>query len=178
MNKKLAWAAGLLLSGWQVAQAEVQVFEAWSLAAPAQVTQVPVYMTLTQMGSGTERLVGIESDMAGSARIVHLQATEDELVPIQLAQVQLPQHIPVTLNSGNTFILLEDLHQPLRAGRHFNLRLHFANAPSQEVRVRVRPTTLYGDRSLDDVRSDPLQQQRPTRRSEGLDDVMTDPLIR
>lgn len=168
-------AAGFLVA--KTALAEIHVQEAWSPAMPAGVNQVPVYLVLTNLGQGTDRLLGASTEVAGQVTIKGARIDEEQLIQVELEEVELPAFLPVGMTMSSAYLVLGDLQRGLRTGGRYPLTLHFADAPDQQVRVRVRATNYFGS-GMDDWRTDPLQQPGRSRRSEGLDDVMSDPFIR
>ncbi len=171
-------AAVMVLFWAQAAWAEIQIHDAWSPAMPAGVNKVPVYMVLTNLGQSTDRLLSARSEAAGSVSIHASQLQEGEWGVVSVEQVQLPSYLPVSLDMGTSFLVLNDLQQALRPGSRYNLTLQFAGAPEQTIRVRVRSTNFFGSSNLEGLRTDPMQQPGRTRRSEGLEDVMSDPFLR
>ena len=161
----------------QAAWAEIHVQEAWSPAMPAGVSQVPVYLVLTNLGQTSDRLVGASTEVADKVTIQGARVADNQLLQVALEEIELPAFLPVGMTMSSAYLVLSELQQGLRPGSRYSLTLHFAEAPDQRVRVRVRATNYFGS-GMDEWRTDPLQQPGRTRRSEGLDDVMSDPFIR
>ena len=172
----LFFASWLLLAA-PLTWAEIHVQEAWSPAMPAGVNKVPVYLVLTNLGQETDQLIGAQTPVASKVTIKASQLQDEQLLQQPLTAVHLPPFLPVGLTMANAYLVLEDLQQGLRAGGRYPITLKFAKAPEQTVRVRVRATNYFGSGG-ESWRTDPLQEPGRTRRSEGLDDVMSDPFIR
>lgn len=177
MRKSLLGAAAAALLTAQTAAAEIHVQEAWSPAMPAGVTQVPVYMVLTNLGQETDRLLGASTEIAGEVSLQGAQVAAEQWQQVELTAIDLPAFLPVGMTMTSAYLVLGDLQQGLRPGGRYPLTLHFEDAPDQQLRVRVRATNLFGSH-LDD-RSDPMQHQpgrsRPTT---SPDDFRSDPFIR
>ncbi len=178
MSKRYLFAAAAaLLMLAKTAVAEIHVQEAWSPAMPAGVNQVPVYLVLTNLGQETDRLIAASTDVAEKVHFQASQAKEGQLEQLAIEQIALPPFLPVGLTMSSAYIVLDGLQQGLRPGGRYNLTLQFADAPEQTVRVRVRATNFFGV-SVDGGRSDPLQTPGGSRRSEGFDEIRSDPFIR
>lgn len=183
MNKSHLLAAALassLVVSHSVLADKVYVQDAWSPAfAVSALTQAPVYMTLTNLSAESRQLVSAETSVA---KAVTLQGwTQDaQLRKVQhLNAMELPVAAPVSLNAGSAYLMLDGLNAPLRPGSRFTLTLAFDNGERSDVRVQVRSSQVSGERVLEGMRTDPLQQGTPQRRTEGLDDALrTDPLLR
>jgi copper(I)-binding protein len=95
----------------------------------------------------------------------------------EIAAVELPPGVPVPLQAGGAYLVLEGLKPTSRPRAAQTIRLVFEHAGEREYRVRVRPQGL-GDDTLENLRTDPLQQPGKPARTEGLDDALrTDPLL-
>lgn len=178
MRKNCLWAAVIAcLLMAKTALAEIHVQEAWSPAMPAGVTQVPVYLVLTNLGQETDRLLGASTEVAGQVALKGAKLAGEQWVQVELDDIELPAFLPVGMTMSSAYMVLSDLQQGLRPGGRYPLTLHFANAPDQQVRVRVRATNLFGV-NVDD-RSDPLQHQPGrSRPATSPDDFRSDPFIR
>ncbi len=156
----------------------IHVGEAWIPAYGENLRNAPVFLTLVNLGKGSDRLVGARSDGAAAVSLQTLAVQDGELRAQPLQAVSLPPGVPVPLAAGGTWLMLEDLKAPLRARATYTLKLVFEQAGEREYRVRVRPTPLAGD-NLENLRTDPLQQPGQTQRTEGLDDALrSDPFLR
>ncbi len=108
-----------------------------------------------------------------------METVADVAQVTDISAVALPSGVPINMDNSGLYLLLDGINEPLRAGSRFNINLMFDEGESQTVRVQVRSVAVSGDRMLENMRTDPMQQGLSPRRSEGLDEgVMTDPLIR
>ena len=155
---------------------------AWSpFFAVTDLDKAPVYVTLTNL-SGTSRfLVGAstDTDIASQVTIQALTQSTNRMRISYLDRVELPTAVPISMNDSSLFLMLEGIKGTQRAGSRFNLTLHFDDGEQETIRVQVRSVGVTSDRMLENMRTDPMQQGRSPRRSEGLEEgIMTDPLIR
>ncbi|PTD97772.1 copper chaperone PCu(A)C [Pseudothauera lacus] len=155
----------------------IHVRDAWIPAYGEGARSAPLFLTVTNTGT-PDRLIGARSDAAERVSINTLQAHEGELRATALQAVALPSGVPVIFESGNAWLQLEGLKAPLRPRATVTVKLVFERAGEREYRIRVRPNPLGGD-TLENMRTDPLQQPGQTQRTEGLDDALrSDPFLR
>jgi copper(I)-binding protein len=159
---------------------KVYIDSVWSpyFAVP-ELDRAPVYMTITNLSSNDRQLLSATTDVADKVLIQSMITAGAVGQVTDISGVVLPSGVPVNMDSSNLYLLLEGINARLRAGSRFSMNLLFDDGESQAIRVQVRSVGVSGDRMLENMRTDPMQQGRSPRRSEGLDEgVLTDPLIR
>jgi copper(I)-binding protein len=95
------------------------------------------YFTLENRGRGGDRLVRVDSPVAGSVEL-HSMAMEGNLMKMrQLTGLDVPAGAKIAFSPGGYHVMLVDLKQPLVAGQAFPLRLTFERAGTIEVSAQV-----------------------------------------
>lgn len=159
---------------------KIYVDSVWSpyFAVP-ELERAPVYMTITNLSSNDRQLLSVTTDVADRVLIQSMTTAGSVGQVTDVSGVVLPRGVPVNMDSSGLYLLLEGINARLRAGSRFSMNLLFDDGKSQSVRVQVRSVAVSGDRMLENLRTDPMQQGRSPRRSEDLDEgVLTDPMIR
>lgn len=173
-----ALACGALASAAAAAES-IHVRNAWMPAYTDDARSAPVFLTLVNLGAKSDRLVGVKADGAAVAGIRVIAVENGEARQRELTAVELPPGVPVPLQAGGAYLVLEGLKAPLKPRAAQTIRLVFQNAGERELRVKVRPEGL-GDDPLENLRTDPLQVPigKPAH-SEGVDEALrTDPFQR
>jgi periplasmic copper chaperone A len=95
------------------------------------------YFTLENRGRAADRLVRVDSPVAGSAEL-HSMAMEGNLMKMRpIVALDIPAGAKVALAPGGYHVMLVDLKRPLVAGEAFPLRLTFERAGTIEVSARI-----------------------------------------
>jgi copper(I)-binding protein len=95
------------------------------------------YFTVENRGRAGDRLVRVESAVAGAAEL-HSMAMEGNLMKMRpLAALDVPAGAKVVLAPGGYNVMLVDLKRPLVAGQAFPIRLTFERAGTIEVSAQV-----------------------------------------
>lgn len=172
----VALACAAFVSGNAVADA-IEARDAWLPAYGERVRVAPVFMTLVNHADSADRLIAVRTDIARDASVQTMALVDGELRQQRLRSVELPAGVPVSLHAGGAYVVLDGIDAPLQPRAAHTLHLVFEKAGEREVRVRVRPAARDGT-ALENLRTDPLQQPGQLPRTEGLDDVRTDPFLR
>lgn len=173
-----AAAAAAAAISMPVSAQTVHVRDAWIPAYSEAPARAPVFMTLVNTGERPDRLLSASAQGVASVSLQTLAMSDDELRGHTLKAIELPAGVALPLEAGGAWLMLEGLQAPMRARATYTLTLQFEHAGTQQVQVRVRPTSLLGD-GLRNLRTDPLQEPGQTQRIEGLDDALrTDPFLR
>jgi len=118
----------------------VEVLEAYSPAASAGVRQGEAFLKLVNHSHEPERLIAVESDVAGE--ILMVQASRDPgntgTVPLP-AGFQIAAGATLDLGPGRSHLVLSGLSRPLLPGETYSMQLQFKNSETLDVRVEVRP---------------------------------------
>lgn len=116
----------------------IQIADSWARESPPTVTNGAAYMTLTNTGPETDRLLGGSGDVAESIEL-HTHIMEGNVAKMrQVETIQVDVGKPTLLQPGGFHIMLIGLKKPLTAGQTFPLTLHFEKAGDIPIQVTVR----------------------------------------
>jgi copper(I)-binding protein len=146
MTSKLFLATSLLAFGVSFASASdfklgsLEIDHAWSPATPKGASVAAGYLTVTNKGADSDRLIGGSVAVAGHFT-VHEMTTVDGVSKMRpLADgLEIKPGATVELKPGSFHLMFMDLRQPLAPGEHFKGTLVFAKAGSVDVEFDVRP---------------------------------------
>lgn len=142
--KRLAIAAALLALGASAAWAQsdrigsIEVSNPWAPATGSTLTNTAVYLSLTDVGTKSDELVGASSAVAQKTEL-HVFDVENGVYGMHKVDgIEVtPGGAATVLRPGGAHIMLESLKRPLRAGTTFPLTLIFQRAGQLQVEVRV-----------------------------------------
>jgi len=118
--------------------AGLMVHEAWARPTSPIATVGAAYMTITNHGMGTDKLLGASSPLAAE---VQLHGTTDDNGVMRMRPVEkleIAPHESATMEPGGMHFMLMDLTAPLVAGSHFPLTLTFESAGEVTIDVVVQ----------------------------------------
>ncbi|MFO1428645.1 MAG: copper chaperone PCu(A)C [Candidatus Competibacteraceae bacterium] len=142
MKKLSSLVLPLCLSGlaWAADPATIQIEQPWARETPPTATNGAVYMTLLNRGDQPDRLVEASGEVAKTIEL-HTHSMEGNQMKMRpVASIEVEPGKPTVLKPGGLHIMLLDLKQPLVAGQHFPLTLHFEKAGNISVEVTVSKT--------------------------------------
>ena len=130
----LFWAATA-----SAADPAIKIDKAWARATMQPGATGVVYLTLSNSGPATDRLVGVSSPVAAEAglHIMVMEGTVMQMRPVDTLDVKPGDS--VRFKPGGLHIMLTNLKQALKQGEHFPLTLDFEKAGRVEVEVTVLP---------------------------------------
>jgi copper(I)-binding protein len=142
----MKWALLILVLGAAQAATPNQLFQAGTIqvgdvrAAPTPpVSKVgAVYLWITNHGSQSDRLIGLDSPVAAQVELHRSAMAQGVMQMRQVASLECPPHATVNIEPGAYHIMLVGLKQPLVAGTTFPLSLQFRDAGMLVVQVSVR----------------------------------------
>jgi|TARA_R100000049_G_scaffold4689_1_gene11055 hypothetical protein len=103
------------------------------------------FMTITNEGSGADRLTGGSTPVAGDVQIHTVDMTDGVMRMRQLSDgLAIPAGDTVTLKPGSFHIMLMGLKQPLEQGETVPLTFTFEKAGTVEVELAVEPVGSQG----------------------------------
>jgi len=142
MKRSLPWALAALLAAPVIAAdfdvAYLRVSDPWSRALPPVSPTGAAYFTIHNRGDTADRLVSVETPLAGHAEL-HEHVHEDGLMKMQkLDGLSVAPGEQVSFEPGGYHVMLFNLKQPLVAGTPYPLTLQFEQAGSLQVEVEVR----------------------------------------
>lgn len=117
---------------------EQHIDHPWSRALPPVAKTGAAYLSIANHGKHDDELLGADTPIAGKVEM-HEHLHQDGLMKMQQVQT-LPVAAGETLvfQPGGYHLMLFNLEQPLVAGEHFPLTLHFAEAGDVEVVVNIQ----------------------------------------
>ena len=95
-------------------QNDIGVKDAWVREVPPASNVTAVYMIIENQGNEDDKLVGVSSEISGSAEI-HVTTIDDRSVAKMemKKEIEIPRGETVELKPGGTHIMLIDLKEPL-----------------------------------------------------------------
>ena len=150
--KLLRYLAGLLVFLLATTVTSAQHYEAgdihiqspWARALPPTSPNGAVYLTLTNHGAHSDKLLSASADVAERVE-VHSHILEDGMMKMRRVEsVILPPHEDVLFAPGGQHIMLMGLKQPLAAGDRFPLLLEFEQTEQALVEVVVQMVDAEG----------------------------------
>jgi copper(I)-binding protein len=120
---------------------DIAIGHPWARASIGQAKAGAAYLTLSNAGSETDRLVAVETPVAKKAQ-VHTHSMENGVMkmrPVEAAEV--PPSAAVMFQPGGLHVMLMGLKAPLVEGESFPLVLIFEKAGRIEIMVAVQPAT-------------------------------------
>jgi copper(I)-binding protein len=111
----------------------------WSQALPPNAPTVAAYFVISNHGTYPDRLVSVDSPIAGSAEL-HQHLHQDGMMKMQqLDSLQINPEEDAVFAPMRYHVMLLDLHDdaPRAEGEHFPLTLHFENAGDVTVDVQI-----------------------------------------
>ncbi|MCB1777382.1 MAG: copper chaperone PCu(A)C [Candidatus Competibacteraceae bacterium] len=116
----------------------LQITEPWARESPPTMTNGVVYMTVTNVGSEADRLLGGASEVADTIEL-HTHLMENNVAKMRKVEtIEVATDQPTLLQPGGLHIMLIGLKHPLIAGQTFPLTLHFEKAGEIPIEVTVR----------------------------------------
>lgn len=129
--------AGLAGTAW-AEEPTVIIEDAWSRASIGMNRPGAAYMTIRNLGTETETLVGIRTDLAMMPEI-HLSATNEQGVSTMtpMGDIEIAPDEAVALEPGGLHVMLMRLSRPMIEGETFALTLVFADGDEATVEVPI-----------------------------------------
>jgi copper(I)-binding protein len=110
---------------------------AWAPPPPGGVSQAAVYVTIENVGLGSDRLIGAATPVAAEAAL-HGHVMSGDVARMEERQaIDIPARRGATLAPGGDHIMLMELNRPLAEGDRFPLTLTFERAGSVDITVNV-----------------------------------------
>ena len=137
-----------ILAGWLATAAPaafgggaISVDDAWARASIGGSKVSAVYLTLTNGGERSERLVGARVDRARHA-MIHRSVVEDGVMKMRhVHALEIPPGEAVRLEPGGLHVMLMGVSPRLEPGERIPVTLVFEPAGEIEVSVPVRPAS-------------------------------------
>ena len=138
-------AAILLLAATPLAAAEYALGDLvlatpWTRATPPGAAVAGGYVTITNRGDVSARLVGGDTDVAGRVEIHEMTMADGVMRMRPLADgLEIPPGATVALEPGGYHVMFMDLAAPLVEGETVRATLRFAEAGAIELPFAVAP---------------------------------------
>lgn len=124
--------------------AEVTVDQPWARATIGQVPNGVAYLSVTNHGHSTERVIAAATPVADHASL-HTHVTEGGMMRMKAVEaVTVAPGATVSFEPGGLHVMLMGLHKPLREGDRIELTLTFERAGERTVEVPVLAATSMG----------------------------------
>lgn len=145
MLKKLLLLAALLspacyVAAHEYAKGHLAIAHPWSMELPPNAPTVAAYFVISNAGPDADRLIGVDSPIAGAAQL-HEHVNKDGLMKMQqVPTVDIPAGGAVTFAPMAYHVMLLDLkdRSTLTDGQTFPLTLHFEKTGDVTVQVMVQ----------------------------------------
>ena len=144
LNKLIVLAALLLpaclANAHDYKAGQLEVAHPWSMELPPNAPTVAAYFVITNKGDSADRLVSVDSPIAGSAQL-HEHVQQGDLMKMQqVPSVAIPAGGFVTFAPMAYHVMLLDLKDRalVRDGQKFPLTMHFEKSGEVTVDVTVQ----------------------------------------
>ena len=116
---------------------QIGIDRPWARPLPPVTPNGAVYLSMYNMNSASDALVGVSTPMAERVEL-HRVVQEDGLMKMQpQSHIDLPAGQGVTLEPGGLHLMLMGLTAPLVEGEQFPLTLTFRSGATTEIVVNV-----------------------------------------
>jgi copper(I)-binding protein len=124
-------------SGPQFKAGDLTIIAPWSRATPKGAKIGAGYLTIRNNGAAPDKLVGVESDVAGKTEI-HEMTMEGGVMQMRaLDAIAIEPGKSVVLAPSGYHLMLMDLKKPLTQGQPFEATLRFEKAGPLKVTFQV-----------------------------------------
>ena len=129
----------------EAATSQIAITNPWSRETADGQDAGGAFMTITNSGTGTDRLIGGSTPVAGEVQVHTVDMTDGVMRMRQLEDgLEVPAGGSVTLKPGSFHIMLMQLSQPLEQGETIPITLIFEKAGPVEVELVVEPVGSQG----------------------------------
>ena len=137
--KRMMLALTLAACSWlPVAQAEVQVEDAWVREAPPGARMLAAYLTVKNSGTEDRMLVEVQSPAFSHVMLHKSEVVDGVARMIHLDEVVIPARGSVQFQPGGLHLMMPAPEARLSAGDRVPLVLIFADGSRIEVQAEVR----------------------------------------
>lgn len=118
---------------------DLEILEPWARATPAGAKVGGGYLTIINKGGAADRLIKVESAVAGHSEIHEMAVANGIMTMRPLANgLDIKPGETVQLKPGGYHLMFMSLKQPLKEGEPFKARLTFERAGAVDVELGVR----------------------------------------
>ncbi len=140
----IAMIIALALSPARAQSPSIEIEGAWARATIGQSKTSAAYMRITNRGTAPDRLVGAASAVADKTELHTTIRDGDILKMREVDHIEIKPGESVELRPGGLHVMLTGLRQPLKAGEHVTLTLHFEGAGAIETTAEIRASGSHG----------------------------------
>ena len=144
LNKLIVLAALLLPACFATAHeykaGELEIAHPWSQELPPNAPTVAAYFVIHNKGKTADRLLSVDSPIAGDAQL-HEHIKQNDLMKMQqVPSVEIPAGGEITFAPMAYHVMLLELKDRslLADGKHFPLTMHFEKSGDVTVEVTVQ----------------------------------------
>ncbi|CAO3431109.1 copper chaperone PCu(A)C [Azospirillum doebereinerae] len=132
------------LAGPALADGPVTVTAAWARAGAPAAKAGAAFLTVTNTGAESDRLVAAQTPVADKAEL-HTHLMDNGVMKMRAVDsIDVAPGAPVTLKPGGLHVMLMGLKQPLTEGSRFPVTLTFDKAGAVTVEVTVQGAAAMG----------------------------------
>jgi len=153
LNKLIVLAALLLPACFATAHeykaGELEIAHPWSQELPPNAPTVAAYFVIHNKGKTADRLLSVDSPIAGDAQL-HEHIKQNDLMKMQqVPSVEIPAGGEITFAPMAYHVMLLELKDRslLADGKHFPLTMHFEKSGDVTVEVTVQKKAPDGMRA-------------------------------
>ncbi len=138
MKPAMAMQPAAAASGPQFKVGDVVVTSPWSRATPKGAKIGAGYLTIQNNGATSDKLLSVETDVAGKADI-HEMSMKDGVMHMRplAGGVTIEPGKSLVLSPSGFHLMLMDLKKPLEQGQSFDATLHFEKAGPLKVKFQI-----------------------------------------
>jgi copper(I)-binding protein len=118
--------------------ADMEVFHAWARPTPPTAQVGAVYFSVSNRGAKEDKLLAVDSTVAGSVEIHETQMLKGVMQMRPVASVSCPPGATVKVEPGGLHVMLLGLKKPLIEGTRMDLTLRFRDAGVLTIQVPVQ----------------------------------------
>ena len=123
----------------------ITITNAWARATPGGAKTGAAYLTITNRGGASDKLVSASTPVAGMTQL-HTTIDDNGVMKMRpLKSLDVKPGGSATLKPGGMHLMLMDLKGPLKEGQSFPLALTFDRAGKIETNVMVMKAGAMGD---------------------------------
>lgn len=116
---------------------DLAVEQAWARATAPSAKTGAVYLTVRNTGTQPDRIVSVETPVAGHAEAHETRQEGDVLRMRETGPLAVPPGGALEMRPGGTHVMLMDLRNGLEVGQEFPLTIVFERNGTADVPVRV-----------------------------------------
>lgn len=138
MKPAMAMQPAAAASGPQFKVGDLVITSPWSRATPKGAKIGAGYLTIQNNGATSDKLLSVETDVAGKADI-HEMSMKDGVMHMRplAGGVTIEPGKSLVLSPSGFHLMLMDLKKPLEQGQSFDATLHFEKAGPLKVKFQI-----------------------------------------